>query len=157
MILCVPDNLSSWAKSMDETAQASLQTLLAVLVFWVQLISCFPRYIQNLQKGRWGELYSRPGEKWSYGKDVWERHITYLERTVPKDKLVYFDVRDGWEPLCRALQVPVPKGVEFPKINDGKAIDDFAKRQVKRGLQRWAVVLAMFAGTGWMAWRSLRV
>lgn len=129
--------------------------MLAVIVFWVPVISYFPRYIQRIQSGRWGELYSKPCEKWSYGRDVWKRHMAYLERTVPKDKLVYFDVRDGWEPLCRALNVQVPSGVEFPKINDGKAIDQFAKRQIQRGLLRWAVVLGTLAGSAWIAQRLI--
>lgn len=141
---------------MDETAQSSLQTMLAALVFWVPVISYFPQYIRILQRGRWGELYSKPGEKWSYGKDVWERHIAYLERTVPKDKLVYFDVRDGWEPLCKTLRMQVPNGVDFPKINESKAIDGFAKRQLKRGLMRWAVVLCTLASSSYIVWRSLQ-
>lgn len=141
---------------MDETSTASLQFLLAFLVFWVPVIRHFPRYIQHIQAGRWGELYSKPGEKWSYGKDVWERHIAYLERTVPKDKLVYFDVKDGWEPLCRALDVPVPKGVEFPRINDGQAIDRFARKQVQRGLLRWAVLIGSAGAMAMIAWRSFR-
>ncbi len=28
---------------------------------------------------------------------------------VPKDKLFYVSVKDGWEPLCRALDLPVPE------------------------------------------------
>lgn len=98
-------------------------------------------------------MYSISGEKWSYGRDVWERHIAYLERTVPKDKLVYFDVKDGWEPLCKALNVPVPEGVEFPRINDGKAIETFAAKQVRRGLQRWALVVGGCVFVTVVLWR----
>lgn len=138
---------------MDETANASLQPLLPLMIYWVPVIRHFPHYYQNIQTGRWGELYSRPGEKWSYGRDVWNRHMAYLERTVPKDRLVYFDVREGWEPLCKALDVPIPQGVEFPRINDGKAIDAFAKKQVRKGMQRWAMILSGCAVVGTLAWR----
>ena len=140
---------------MDETSNASLQSLLPLMVFWVPVIRHMPRYLKHIQAGRWGELYSKPGEKWSYGRDVWDRHIAYLERTVPKDRLVYFDVREGWEPLCKALGVPVPESVEFPRINDGKAIEVFAKKQVMRGLQRWAVVVSGCGVTGFVVWRYL--
>jgi hypothetical protein len=27
---------------------------------------------------------------------------------VPADRLLVWDVREGWEPLCKFLQVPVP-------------------------------------------------
>ena len=140
---------------MDETSKASLQSFLALMVCFVPVIRHFPTYIKNVQPGRWGELYSAPDEKWSYGRDVWDRHIAYLERTVPKEKLVYLDVKDGWEPLCNALDVPVPKGVEFPRINDGKAIDRFAKKQVRRGLQRWATLVGACAFGSLVLWRYI--
>lgn len=124
---------------MDETAKPSLHPLLALTVYWVPVSQYFPRYIKQLQDGRWGELYSQPVETWSHGKDVWDRHIAYLERTVPKDKLVYFEVREGWEPLCETLNVEVPPDVAFPNINDGMAIEHFAKKQVQKGLRKWVM------------------
>ena len=86
--------------------------------------------------------------------DVWDRHIEYLERSVPKDKLLYFDVRDGWEPLCKALNLPVPN-VPFPKANDGKALDEFAKQCERRGLVRWAVVIGAAVVVPAAAWNLL--
>lgn len=35
----------------------------------------------------------------------------------PKDKLLVFEVSQGWEPLCRFLNKPVPN-VPFPNVND---------------------------------------
>lgn len=145
--------MHSWAASMDQTSSTSLQTLLALIVFWVPVIRHFPHYIQHMQAGRWGELYSVPGEKWSYGRDVWERHIAYLGRTVPKERLVYFDVSEGWEPLCKLLGVEMPVKVEFPRINDGRAIDEFTKKQVQRGLMRWGGVVGVWCVVGWMGWK----
>lgn len=55
---------------------------------------------------------------------------------------MFFNVKDGWEPLCKALGKEVPDGVPFPRINDGEAIDAFAKKHVQRGLVRWAVIVA---------------
>jgi hypothetical protein len=52
---------------------------------------------------------------------------------------VFYDVRDGWEPLCKVLDVPVPKCIEFPRINDGAAMDAFAQKQIQKGLIRWAI------------------
>lgn len=138
---------------MDATSKSSLQFLLPLIVYFVPVIKHFPTYIQKLQSGRWGELYSKPGEEWSYGRNVWDRHIAYLERTVPKDKLVYFDVKDGWAPLCKALNVPIPEGVDFPRINDGKAIERFAGMQARRGLKRWTLVVGGCVFGGLVVWR----
>ena len=35
---------------------------------------------------------------------------------VPEDRLLVYDVREGWEPLCRFLGLPVP-AEEFPHSN----------------------------------------
>lgn len=43
----------------------------------------------------------------------WNRKIM---EAIPKEKLLVFDARDGWEPLCRFLNVPVPQK-PFPHSN----------------------------------------
>jgi hypothetical protein len=35
---------------------------------------------------------------------------------VPKENLLIYDVKSGWEPLCKFLNVPVPSTL-FPKVN----------------------------------------
>ena len=44
----------------------------------------------------------------------WEQEV---KRAVPADKLLVFDCRQGWEPLCDFLNVPIPAGTPFPKTN----------------------------------------
>jgi hypothetical protein len=40
-----------------------------------------------------------------------------VRATCPPERLLVFDVADGWEPLCDLLQVPVPEH-PFPSLND---------------------------------------
>lgn len=54
-----------------------------------------------------------------------------VKRTVPANKLLVFEVKDGWEPLCRFLDVAVPP-VPFPRSNDSQ---DFQKKSMKRLLK----------------------
>ena len=37
-------------------------------------------------------------------------------QAAPKDKLLVFDLNDGWEPLCKHLGKPIPS-VPFPFLN----------------------------------------
>ena len=46
------------------------------------------------------------------------RHIAQVRETVPADRLLVFDVADGWEPLCAFLGCPVPESRPFPRLND---------------------------------------
>lgn len=48
--------------------------------------------------------------------DVYERHNAEVRRVIPKDRLLVFDARDGWEKLCPFLGVPVPDK-PYPNMN----------------------------------------
>ncbi len=47
------------------------------------------------------------------------RHNGEVIATVPADKLLVFDVKQGWGPLCAFLGVPVPNE-PFPHLNESK-------------------------------------
>ena len=47
----------------------------------------------------------------------YQQHIEELKARVPADKLLIFTVDQGWEPLCRFLEVAVPD-TAFPNVND---------------------------------------
>jgi Sulfotransferase domain len=44
-------------------------------------------------------------------------HADAVKATVPSEQLLVFQVKDGWEPLCEFLRVPVPNE-PFPRTND---------------------------------------
>lgn len=56
--------------------------------------------------------------------DHYNKHNEEVMRIVPKDKLLVFNAKEGWEPLCRFLGVPVP-AKPFPKSN---STDEFRNR-----------------------------
>lgn len=47
---------------------------------------------------------------------VYRAHNAAVKRTIPPERLLVYDVPQGWEPLCRFLGVPVPAS-PFPKTN----------------------------------------
>ena len=51
----------------------------------------------------------------------YEEHVEEVKASVPPEKLLVFSVKDGWEPLCSFLGLPVPSD-PFPNINDRKAV-----------------------------------
>ncbi len=44
-------------------------------------------------------------------------HNEAVKRTIPADRLLVFQVKEGWEPLCAFLGVSVPD-TPFPRSND---------------------------------------
>jgi hypothetical protein len=48
---------------------------------------------------------------------VHQAHIEEVKRAIPPERLLVFEVRQGWAPLCKFLGVPVP-ATEFPRVNE---------------------------------------
>lgn len=48
---------------------------------------------------------------------VHQAHIDEVKQTIPPSRLLVFDVKQGWDPLCRFLGVPVP-ATAFPRVNE---------------------------------------
>jgi hypothetical protein len=70
---------------------------------------------------------------------------------VPPEKLLVFNVQEGWEPLCRFLELPVP-ATPFPHHNDSA---EFGRRVRRMKLGIWLslllppLLLALVLG-GWL-------
>jgi hypothetical protein len=41
-----------------------------------------------------------------------------VQERVPSERLLVYEVQQGWEPLCRFLDIPVPADLPFPRVND---------------------------------------
>lgn len=81
---------------------------------------------------------------------AFNRHNEEVKRTVPPEKLLVFEVREGWAPLCAFLGVPVPEDRPFPKVNDA---EDFRARIRKvTTIARAAPVVGLVVTVLVMAW-----
>jgi Sulfotransferase domain len=54
---------------------------------------------------------------------IFYRHIEDVRQYVPTDRLLVFDVREGWQPLCDFLGVDAPR-TPFPHLNEAKVFTD---------------------------------
>jgi len=48
--------------------------------------------------------------------EVYQRHTEEVRRTIPQERLLVYEVADGWEPLCRFLDAEVPNE-SMPRAN----------------------------------------
>jgi hypothetical protein len=64
---------------------------------------------------------------------VYERHNQAVREAISPDRLLVFEAKDGWAPLCEFLQVPVPDQ-PYPNTN---APDEF--RQIVKKLDEQRV------------------
>jgi hypothetical protein len=66
----------------------------------------------------WQKTFDNRFEDKDYAIGVFLRHNEEVKRYVPAEKLLVYNVKEGWEPLCAFLGVAVPAGRAFPHDND---------------------------------------
>jgi hypothetical protein len=57
---------------------------------------------------------------------IYEKHLEDVQRTIPAERLLVYQVSEGWEPLCKFLDLPIP-AVDYPKVN---STEEFKNRVV---------------------------
>ncbi len=66
----------------------------------------------------WQGTFNGRFEEKDYAIAIFQRHIEEVKRHVPPEKLLVYDVKEGWPPLCTFLGVEVPAEKPFPHLND---------------------------------------
>ena len=78
-------------------------------------------------------LFERwPGHDAEYLGKAFVRRNDELKAALPAERLLVWSAKDGWEPLCEFLEVPVPDQ-PFPQINDS---GHFAEWMIAPALQK---------------------
>ena len=74
---------------------------------------------------------------------VFERHNEEVKGRVPPDKLLVYEVKEGWQPLCEFLGVEVPKDKPFPHLNDTDTFRKMVRRRLTFALAAPMAVLSL--------------
>jgi hypothetical protein len=92
-----------------------------------------------------------------YAIAVFRQHNEEVKRVVPPERLLVYDVKEGWAPLCRFLDVPVPTDRPFPHNNDTATFQQMVQQRI-RMLQRvaFAILAASALLGGWLGLKLLR-
>lgn len=141
VVICTVRDPEAWEKSMDAVASAATKWFLRFALFPLPGLRHFVDYINALRDA----FIYRYGEREPLTTATYARHIAWLKEVVPQEKLFFVDVRDGWGPICAALGKEVPDE-PFPRINDSEAVERVGKETVRRGLERWGVIVAAVVG-----------
>ena len=104
----------------------------------------------------WDGLFRGRFEDKAHAIEVFRRHNEEVRRDVPADRLLVFEVKEGWGPLCSFLGVPVPEGRPFPRLNDA---EEFRSRIRRAALAvravAYSVLGALALALGWAVVRLL--
>ena len=61
-------------------------------------------------------------------------HIEDVKRSIPASRLLVFNVKEGWGPLCDFLELPEPD-TELPYVNDTEAMKAFVNKIIAEGFE----------------------
>jgi Sulfotransferase domain len=91
----------------------------------------------------WEDTFDGRFEDRAYAMEVFECHNETVRRRVPPERLLVFDVREGWAPLCDFLGIEAPD-VPFPRLNEAREMRRSLLGHV--ALSAAAPALAVLAG-----------
>jgi len=140
VIMTVRDDPKSWEKSWNTLIRST------ALIWEHSPTLTYPNPIRLLAPQKWQQMrelrcsygvrsfglepcemlnaYRSKPDGW-LGK-LYEKHTVNVREKVPPERLLEFNVKEGWEPLCSFLGLPVPD-IPFPNINDSSLFIQFRK------------------------------
>jgi hypothetical protein len=134
VILSVRDP-ESWYRSTRETIYAVSED---IPIRWVGRYLPVMGGVVRLASGTiWKGLYKGKFLDKTYSIGVFNQHIADVRAHVPPERLLVFDVKEGWGPLCAFLNVEIPSS-PFPRLNDTV---EFKRRVLGLKLLCWSLIL----------------
>ncbi len=76
----------------------------------------------------WENLFDNRMHDRAHVIGVYNAHVERVKATIPKSRLLVFEAKQGWRPLCEFLGVDVP-AEPYPRVN---TTEDFMARNATR-------------------------
>ncbi|KAI1733660.1 hypothetical protein F4680DRAFT_440873 [Xylaria scruposa] len=145
-VVLVKRDATRWWNSIaaltSRTTPSWLGIVLAPIPGWRYLASFAQVYSRStLRLAGLEDRNASPADLIKYGgAHILEAHQEKVRSLVSNDQLLEMDLKDGWEPLCKFLKIPVPNE-PFPRANDAKAADQYATKVLLKVLLVWIFLL----------------
>ena len=140
IVLTIRDE-NRWYESVSRTIYP-VSFLLPRWLVW--LVPPFARLNKMIIATIWDGVFSGRFEDREHALQVYRDHNAHVSATVQASRLLVFEAKDGWEPLCRFLDVPVPEQ-DYPHLNDTAQIQRMIRRVRILG---WVSLTALLVGLG---------
>lgn len=159
VVLTIRDDEGKWLRSLEKTMWFGSQLL----------VTRFLKYVNKIHKTM--AVFTDPYWKYLFWNDVpnhgirfYREHNAMIQR-LAGDRLLVFNTKDGWEPLCSFLGKDVPS-VEFSHVNKAEehrnifnlarknALKAFAKTLLLKGILP-SVIVSMMIFRRWRIWEFL--
>ena len=149
IVLTVRDPQSWWTS----TATTIYPARTMFPAWLLRLAPITARWVEMVDRLVWDGLFDGRFADRDHAVAVFERHVADVEAACSPDRLLVFDVGQGWAPLCAFLDVPIPDR-PFPRLNDARTLQRrfaalrWGTRAVPLGVAALLVSVARRRGRG---------
>jgi hypothetical protein len=106
------------AQRWYESTTATIYPAANYFPAWVpRFVPPLHRFVDMQERLIWQRVFNGRFPNRAYAIQRFHDYTEEVKQHVPPEKLLIFQVKDGWEPLCAFLDVPVPDR-PFPHVND---------------------------------------
>ena len=145
IILSVRDSPEQFAKSMQEAFFPERKKSWLKRKFWEMLqVFTFPEHqywIVQYANEVHGMDIIHPNADLSLMYTEW---VSKIIETVPREKLLVYNVKEGWDPLCKFLGVNVPDHPFPRKNNSQEMVATNQKMTINTAMRRIGKIIAYF-------------
>ncbi len=107
---------------------------------FTRLIPPLHQFLTAMEKVVWQGIFHNQVEDRTHAIQIFNDHIAEVKRIVPRERLLIFEARHGWEPLCKFLNVPVPVDKPYPHKNNGSTVRQILKYKT---FLKWAMAILL--------------
>ena len=147
VVLSVRDPARWYQSCTDTIYRVNNQLPQSVVLPFLPRIGAIARMADGIV---WKRTFNRRFGDREHAMAVFRAHVEAVKAHVSPAQLLVFEAKQGWEPLCAFLGVPVPDE-PFPHVND-KAV--FQRRIQGMALVSWLILLApvvaALSALGWL-------
>jgi len=142
IILTVRDPESWHTSIMNTLYQASRK-----FRRFTRILPPLHQFLTAMEKVVWQGTFHNKVEDKIHAMEVFNKHIEEVKHVVPKERLLIFEARYGWEPLCLFLNVPVPIDKPYPHKNRGDIVRQILKYKAP---MKWGVLIVLIVLLYWL-------
>ena len=132
VILTIRDSPDAWQKSAQDTIFELNKPM-----NWVKrqiLMLARPAHIKVMERLCTEMHGHNPFDPETDLTQIYKDWYARVTETVPSERLLIFNVKEGWRPLCEFLGVPIPEK-DFPKVNSTKEFQKMKKSMIGKQLK----------------------
>lgn len=113
VVLTVRDPARWW-----ESTNSTIYGFQSAFAPWFQrAVPAAGRFVEMVDRLVWDGVFDGRFTDRDHAIEVFNQHVHHVRSACAPERLLVFDVADGWDPLCAFLDVPVPDH-PFPHLND---------------------------------------